>query len=338
MNTRRKCILFLIMGWKVPSSKFRVLAYLPFLEEAGWDYRIIAGGTGLGKKRDILQTAPEFDLVFIQKKLFDPLFLRLLARRNSNIIFDFDDALFAYEPTGKPLRIKKPGTAYTKHLLNRILTQAVHVIVGNANLAKYVESFTRNLTIIPTPVNLSDYKEKTKKGGSVVIGWLGTGRNLIYLKETESVIQTVSKKFPEVEWHILSDRSYSLDGVRIRNVPWNDSTAFGEISRFDIGLNPLSDDAWSRGKCAFKALQYMAAGVPVVASPVGMNAKIVAEGKTGYLAGHTDEWVEALTTLIENENHRCELGRNGRRYVEKNYSVEICWNQLKDVFESHLSV
>ena len=338
MNKPSKRILFLIMGWKVPSSKFRVLTYLPFLKEAGWDYRIVAGGTGLGMKREILHVAPDFDLVFVQKKLFDPLFLRMLARRNSNILFDFDDALFAYEPTGKLLRIKKPGTAYTKHLLNLMLGQAIHVIAGNVNLAEYAESYSRNLTIIPTPVNLSDYKEKTRKGESVVIGWLGTGRNIIYLKDIEDVVQTVSKRFPKVEWRILSDRSYSLNGVRIQNIPWNDSTAFGEISRFDIGLNPLSDDAWSRGKCAFKALQYMAAGVPVVASPVGMNAKIVTEGKTGYLAADTDEWVEALTTLIEGENHRRKLGRNGRRYVEKKFSVEMCWNKLKDVLESHLSV
>ena len=336
MSTRRKRILFLVMGWKVPSSKFRVLAYLPFFEEAGWDYRIVAGGTGLGKKRDILRRVPDFDLVFIQKKLFDPLFLKLLKRRNPNIVFDFDDALFAYEPTGKPLRIKKPGTAYTKHLLNLVLGQAAHVIAGNANLAEYAESFSRKLTIIPTPVNLSDYEEKTKKGESVVIGWLGTGRNLVYLKEIESVIQAVSKKFPKVEWRVLSNQSYSLDGVPIRNIPWDDDTAFGEISRFDIGLNPLFDDAWSRGKCAFKALQYMAAGVPVVASPVGMNTEIVTEGETGYLAGYPEKWVDALTALIKNENLRCKLGRNGRRYVEKNFSVEMCWNKLKDVLESQL--
>ena len=214
------------MGWKVPSSKFRVLTYLPFLKKDGWDYRIVAGGTGLMKKREILRAAPDFDLVFIQKKLFDPLFLNLLARRNPNIIFDFDDALFAYEPTGKPLRLKKPGTPYTKQRLNNVLAQAVHVIAGNANLAEYAESYSRKLTIIQTPVNLSDYIEKTGKDEPIVIGWLGTGRNLVYLREIEGVVQNVSRRFPEVEWRILSDRPYSLDGVPVRNILWDDDTAF----------------------------------------------------------------------------------------------------------------
>lgn len=334
MNGMKKHILFLIMGSNVPSSKFRVLAYLPFLEEMGWDYHIVGGGTGLWMKWKILRMARDVDLVFIQKKLFPSFYLRMLKKRNPNIIFDFDDALFAFEPTRKPLHLKNPGAYYTKRLLHKVLREAGVVIAGNGFLADYAKPYTRKLTIIPTPVRLSDYSSNKKGEGPVVIGWLGTGRNLIYLREIEDVIQRIATRFPEVEWRILSDRSYELDGVAIQNIPWDDSTAMKELSRFDIGLMPLFDDPWSRGKCAFKILQYMAAGIPPVVSPVGMNTEIIQEGVTGYLAEHKEAWLDALTRLIEDDSLRCEMGRNAYRFVRDRFSVEVCWEKLKLVLAS----
>jgi glycosyltransferase involved in cell wall biosynthesis len=336
MNGIKKYILFLIMGRDVPSSKFRVLGYLPFLEEMGWNYRIFAGGTGLWMKWKILKIAGDIDLIFIQKKLFPSFYLRMLKKRNPNIIFDFDDALFAREPTEKPFRLRKPGTRYTKRRLQEVLQLAVHVIAGNRVLAGYAELYTQKLSIIPTPVKLSDYSFNKKGEGPVVIGWLGTGRNLIYLREIESAIQRIATQFPEVEWRILSDRSYELDGVSIRNIRWDDSTAMKELSRFDIGLMPLFNDLWSRGKCAFKILQYMASGIPCVASPVGMNTEIIEEGVTGYLAGNTKEWSDILIRLIRDGDLRRRIGKNARQFVEKEFFVENCWEKLKGVLASYL--
>lgn len=337
MDGNKKLLLFLIMGRNVPSSKFRVLDYLPFLEEMGWNHHIVAGGTGFWMKWKILKMVQNFDLVFIQKKLFPSFYLRMLKRRNPNIIFDFDDALFAREPTEKPFRLMKPGTWYTKRRLREVLQLAVHVIAGNRVLAGYAKLYTQNLSIIPTPVKLSDYSFNKKGEGPVVIGWLGTGRNLIYLREIESAIRRIATQFPEVEWRILSDRSYELDGVAIQNIPWDDSTAMEELSRFDIGLMPLFDDLWSRGKCAFKILQYMASGIPCVASPVGMNTEVIEGGVTGYLAGNTQEWSDILIRLICDGDLRRRIGKNARRFVEKEFFVEDCWEKLKPVLASYLS-
>ena len=333
MRESRKKILFLIMGPHVPSSKFRVRIYLPLIEKMGWRYDILDKGTTLVGKWKILTMASHFQLIFIQKRLYSGFFLRLLRWRNPHILFDFDDALFAKEPTGKPFRLRKPGTRYTKHRLHRVLKKADWVIAGNNFLADYAKPFAPHVVVIPTAVNLSDYPPPKKRKNGVVIGWIGTGRNLVYFQVIRNAIKTVAVQFPQVEWRIISDRTYPMDGVVIRHIPWKEATALMEMSQFDIGLMPLFDDDWSRGKCGFKILQYMAASIPTVASPVGVNTALIQDGVTGYLAGSDTQWVEALTRLIENEPLRLAMGQNSRRFVEAHFSVDTCWEKLQTLLE-----
>lgn len=321
------------MGQDAPSSKFRLLVYLPLLEKMGWGYKIVTGGTV--KKWKILQIAPKYDLIFIQKKLYSSLYLRLLKWRNRNIIFDFDDALFAPGKISKPFRLSGPGTRLTKRRLRLVFGKAEHVIAGNSFLANYAKPFAKKISIIPTPVRLSDYFLREKKSeGRIIIGWIGTGRNVLYLREIEEVMRTISAQFPQVEWRVLSDWTYELERVPIRNIPWDDSTWSEELSCFDIGLMPLTDDDWSRGKSAFKILQYMAVGIPPVASPVGMNSDVIDDGVTGYLAADYNEWVDKLTRLIDDGVLRHRIGGNARRMVEENFSLEACWEKLHAVLES----
>ncbi len=338
MGDERRHILFLIMGRNVPSSKFRVLTYLPLLNEQGWTYDIIAGGMGLIQKFRILKKAPEYRVIFVQKKLMPVHYVRLLRRRNPRLIYDFDDALYALEPTGKRFRMKKPGTAYAKRCLKRIIQAADHVIAGNDTLALHARPLAKNLTVLPTPVVVPEtLPEKKAVEDGPVIGWIGTGRNLVYLDGIRDVIRTVADKYPQARWRVISSEPYRLDGVPIQNVRWEAPTADEALAEFDIGLMPLTDDPWSRGKCAFKVLQYMAAGIPTVASPVGMNTELIREGVTGCLAGESTEWINALTALIDNVALRTRFGKNGYRLVKEGFALDVCWQKMKGVLEPYLN-
>ena len=338
MNDSRQHILFLIMGRNVPSSKFRVLAYLPLLDREGWTYDIVAGGMGLIQKLRILKRAPEYRVIFIQKKLMPVHYVHLLRWRNPRLIYDFDDALYASEPTGKRFRVKKPGAPYTKHCLKRIIQAADHVIAGNDTLALHAGPQAKTMTVLPTPVVVPEMlPDRKAKGDGPVIGWIGTGRNLVYLDGIRDVIRAVAHRYPQVRWRVISSKPYRLDGVPIQNVRWEASTADQALSEFDIGLMPLTDDPWSRGKCSFKVLQYMAAGIPTIASPVGMNTELIRDGVTGCLAGGSVEWMKALTALIDNSALRAQLGKNGYRFVKERFALDVCWEKMKGVLEPYLN-
>jgi len=335
MANPQKRILFRIKGRDTPSSKFRLLVYIPFLEQMGWAINIVDSG-GEWKKLRILLKAPEYNLIFIQKKLYSSLFLQLLKWRNPNIIYDLDDALFARGTIKKPFRLLKSGTYFTKKRLQMVLKKAVHVIVGNSFLANYARSFARKVSIIPTPVRLSDYPSKSKEdNGRVIIGWIGTGSNVPYLDLIAEVMKIISVRYPQVEWRVLSDWTFELEGVPIRNIPWDSSTWIEELSRFDIGLMPLTDSDWSRGKCSFKVLQYMAVGIPSVASSVGMNTEVIEDGVTGFLVANDHEWVNRLALLIEDSRLRRSMGDKARASVAEKYTLETCWEQFRVVLESH---
>lgn len=336
--TGRVDLLFLIMGRNVPSSRTRVLAYLPELERVGWKYELIAGGTGLLAKRSVLEAAGRADAVFVQKKILDPVFLEFLARRNRNVIYDFDDALFADEPTGRRWRIKRPGSLYTRLHLNHTLRRARRVIAGNAYLAEYARRHGGSVSVIPTPVDVAEYHPSRRRqtAGGPVAGWIGTGRNLIYLRRLAPALRAAAAAHPGFRLRVVSDATFELEGVPVENVRWSEAAAPVEVASFDVGLMPLDDDPWSRGKCAYKILQYMAAGVATVASAVGMNREVIEHGSNGYLAGSDAEWADALVGLFGDPDLRARFGRAGRETVDARYSLEACWRLMREALAPYV--
>jgi glycosyltransferase involved in cell wall biosynthesis len=198
------------------------------------------------------------------------------------------------------------------------------VVVGNEYLAAYARGFNDRVTVIPTTIDLDEYlpHETYVDRSPVAIGWSGSRTTLAHLRTLDRVLRQVAAQVP-VRLHVIGTDVYPIEGVEAHVAEWRPDTEIPELSRFDIGVMPLPDEEWARGKCALKALQYMAMGVPTVTSPVGVNADIIRDGENGLLASTEEEWVAKLVALVQDARLREHLGRAGRITVEKEYAASI---------------
>jgi glycosyltransferase involved in cell wall biosynthesis len=328
-----------------PASRFRVLQYLPHLERAGWqvehrpnrpsrywkpsaplrplrsiERRIAVAARRLNRRRDI-NDAAVYDVVFLNRDLQEGeiAWERQLFAGNRNVVFDFDDAIFL-------------GQKRQEHV-GWVCAEARWVTVGNDYLAEFARRFTDHVTVLPTVVEVDRYvPQGALESGigpvgsrQVRVGWLGSD---LSIRETLFA-----------HWDMLGRIQQRLDfdlvvcslprpappsnAVRWRYVPWSPATE-EEISReIDIGIMPLVDDVFQRGKCGLKLLQYMAAGLPVVASPVGANRSIVKHGVTGYLAAGEAEWLDALAELTSSAELRERFGEAGRQRCEADFDLKV---------------
>lgn len=352
---RRKCVLALVesparLGL---SARYRVAQYRPAFRQRGLVLRVSASWPRLDAVHRVppwlapyvklLQCArrlfdafraPLYEAVVIQRELLPGphLFMeRVLRAFSTLLILDVDDALYAApswvsEPTEVRWRAEKFGQ----------LAQMVDIVVaGNADLGSWATAHNPHVEIIPTAFPAFQDDRAQRRTNSVpIIGWIGTWGNLYYLTTLRGALKRLACQ-RDFELRIVCDRPrdrtlLQFDGVNVRFVRWRSRTAHKELCHFDIGLMPLTDDPWARGKCGFKILQYMAAGVPVVASPVGMNTEIVDHGSTGFLAANESEWVQHLQTLLDSPALRASFGAAGRRRIIERYSVEEQGGHLAD--------
>lgn len=328
-------VFFLIEGKSTPSSRFRAYNYSDKLRQAGIYHRIVPIPKNFLVRLFRFLPIVFYDILVIQKKVFhvwELFLLRLLARR---IIYDIDDAVMFLDHRGVPDPTKVRPKRMKRFI--RTVRTADHVITGNHYLVDYIRPYNQQLTIIPTPVNTRQYGVRRYDGGGglaeVIIGWIGTQGNLKYLKMLEKPLVRLSARYPNIRMRIVCDRFIDLDSVPIDRKAWRLEEEATDLQSFDIGVMPLVDDAWTRGKCGFKILQYMGVGIPSVCSPVGVNAEIVQEGVNGYLARTEDEWVEKLSLLIEQEVLRRRVGLKGRELVEAHFSLEVTFPQFAKVLE-----
>jgi glycosyltransferase involved in cell wall biosynthesis len=220
--------------------------------------------------------------------------------------------------------------------LQGIVERTNAVIVGNPYLADMVSPWSHDVTILPTAVDLCRYTMKTpvtSTGGKIVIGWLGTRGNLKHLDEVAPALRRLSTVYPDLVLKVVSDAAVSVDGVSVMYEPWRLDREVESLHSFDIGLMPLRDTPWTQGKCGYKILQYMAVGIPAVASPVGFNRTLIQDGVNGFLAESPDEWYAKLARLIEDPALRGEIGRNGRRTVEERFSLTRYAADLSQVLD-----
>ena len=272
---------------------------------------------------EIVKKVRGADVVFIQKKLFTRPFLAFIRMLNQRIIYDFDDALYTKAPFSEEVSAIGPGSRKTKKRLKYTLKSASTVIAGNAHLAKYSSAFNSNVKLVPTTVLNSDYREIIRrKEEKITIGWIGIADNHFYLKKISKALKAISNKYPDVTIRVISDKPLDIEGIKIDNVKWYIKDYRDHISSFQIGIMPLIDDEWSRGKCAFKLIQYMGAGLPVVASDVGANPSVVTDGVDGFLVSTLDEWVNRLGRLIESRSLRLQMGIAAREKIKEEFSME----------------
>lgn len=263
--------------------------------------------------RDIV---PELRTVFFEK---------LVLRKGAKLIFDFDDAIFL------GARRKK---------LNMIIPLMNHVVAGNTYLAKYAKELSSSVDIIPTVVNTELYALKTKINDSkFVIGWSGSDSTAkVCLPLIRSALEELNKKMDFVFLIISSEDpklDWSIKDIRFKK--WTEETEVEGIAQMDVGLMPLNDTEFERGKCGLKAIQYMATGIPAVVSPVGMNETLVEHQFDGFHAKNTSGWVQALEVLAANPTLRKTMGKRGRAKIEKAYSLHYAVNKWTDLIENRLS-
>jgi glycosyltransferase involved in cell wall biosynthesis len=171
---------------------------------------------------------------------------------------------------------------------------------------------------------------------AVTIGWLGTSKNLYYLNGLTGAMKELMSRYPHARFSVISNGKFQPAGIDVENLSWSLEAEGGWLRSIDVGIMPLEHDDWSKGKCAFKLLQYMAAGLPTVSSPVGMNAEVIQDGVNGLLADSEMEWAEKLSALIEAPQLREDLGNAGRCTVEEKYSLGVCLKRLERILEATL--
>jgi len=268
------------------------------------------------------------DVIYFRGKLFPygpPLLEYLVCWMNPRVIFDIDDAVWEPPAHVNSLFLWLVDFGWTR----KMARCCQHAVVGNETLADYVRPLNPNITVIPTCIDMERHQEKGYgPSNPVVLGWTGLKDNLGYLTPIEPVLRQLAQRHG-VTLHIATGRDYTLDGVVVENARWQLDEEIDYLQQADIGLMPLHDTPRARGKCAFKALQYMAVGTPVVLSPVGMNADVVTDGEDGFLADSPEEREEKLTRLVTDADLRERMGRAARNTVETRYSHTVYYPVLK---------
>ena len=279
---------------------------------------------------DSLRDATRFDAILIYREMFPigpAIVERLLAlRRRPPVIFDFDDAIFlpSVSDANRFIRaLKSPGKVAT------IIRHSDQVIAGNEYLGAYARQFSHAVTVIPTCVDTARFvpvPEAFSGNGSPrepVVGWIGSPTTSRYVRGLARVFRAVRERHPFRLRVSGAGERFDMDGVETEQPPWSLDTEVQLFNTCDIGVYPLRDDEWSRGKCGFKAIEFMACGVPVVAAAVGVNREIVQDGENGFLASSEDEWINKLGRLLASRELRRRFGENGRRTVEARYSLHV---------------
>ena len=278
---------------------------------------------GFWRRATALFRLHRYDFVFIHREaspIGPPVLEWLIAKAfRKKIIYDFDDAIWLPN-TSAANRVAKWLKWHRK--VGSVCRWSHRVSCGNAYLADYARAFNPSVIINPTTIDTEQLHNRVEASNDrLVVGWTGTHSTLQYLEPLIPILLNLERSF-DFEFWVISNQAPKLPLRGFRFLPWRRTSEVADLSHFDIGVMPLADDAWGRGKCGFKALQYMALGISAVISPVGVNAEIVEDGLDGFLCRTPDEWEKTITQLLNNEALRVRAGKAARQKVVRRYSVQ----------------
>lgn len=324
-------IAFLVTRLEKPSARYRVLQYIPLIESAGHVTELFTLGKSVPDRLRLFRKLRNFDIVFLQKKLLSAIEWYILRQSSRRLFYDFDDAVMFRDSGGK-----NPFSFTRKKAFARTARGSDVVIAGNEYLREFASAVNPRTFVVPTSVDMGRYTAKPRTGRSspLVIGWIGSRTTLFYLEKMKKVLDTVYDKYSHVTLKIVSDSFFDCGRMPVIRKQWRYEEEIEDLHSFDIGLMPLTDDPWARGKCGFKLLQYMAVGVPAVCSPVGVNSEIITHGINGLWARDDGEWVRSLGTLIEDHTLRWRMGDMARETVLSRYSAESNCRKIIELFGS----
>lgn len=341
----------------VPGQRFRFEQYMKYLEANGYeldfspllsqeDQKIFhKPGHYFGKFNIVLKglikriqeqlRSKKYDLIFAHRQAFvlgTAYFEKSLGKKIP-MIFDFDDAIWMnnVSEANKKLGFLK-GSAKTSD----IIRYSSLVFAGNEYLANYSRKYNNNVVVVPTTIDTEMYqhKQENSNGQPVCIGWSGSFSTIQHFKRAIPALKKIKEKYGHaVQFRIIGDASYYCEELQTQGMAWKAATEVEDLSKIDIGIMPLPDDEWANGKCGLKGLQYMGLGIPTLMSPVGVNKIIIQNGVNGYLPDTEEEWIEALSLLIENKEQRKKVGDAGRQTVLDKYSVKAWESKYLGYFD-----
>ena len=325
-----------------PSQRFRFEQYIAHLNANGFDCKqafllnakddkvFYAKGNYLGKLWILLKSIyiltveaffKRYDVVYVQREAFmlgSVFFERQFAKR-SKLIFDFDDAIWipAVSANNQSLSFLKDFGKTAK-----IISFSDMVFAGNEYLADYARQYNQNVKIVPTTLDTDYHRPSNVPKEKICIGWCGSFSTIPHFQYAEPILEAIYQKYGDkVYFKVIGDANYKNEKLNIQGVAWSLKEEVSGLSEFDIGIMPLPEDKWTKGKCGFKGLSFMSMAIPTIMSAVGVNKDIIQDGENGFLASSTEEWIEKLSLLVEKADLRKKIGAKGRETVLNQYSV-----------------
>lgn len=331
---------------RAPNQRFRFEQYLDYLREHGFDCQLsylisaeddrvmyrpghyfakaMIGMRAAWRRMKDVWRRNQYDLIFVCREGFltgTTFFEERLAGARAPMIYDFDDAIWHFDVSEANKNIgwmKNPGKTA------RLISIADLVFAGNRYLADYAKHHNERVVIVPTTIDTHEYAQVPfRDREQICIGWSGSITTIRHFDFAVPVLEKLKEKYgARIRFKVIGDGNYVNEKLGVQGIPWKKETELDELADIDIGIMPLPDDEWSKGKCGLKGLQYMALGIATVMSPVGVNTEIIRDGVNGMLAAQQDEWVEKLSALIDNTALRRACAEQGRRTVVEQYSVD----------------
>jgi len=310
----------------------RIEPYLAGLKARGLGSTVVELPKSPWERRPRMREARGADGVLLHRKTLTAWDSAALGR-SGPLIYDFDDAVMV-----QARRPDRPHPARERRFA-RTMRRAALVLAGNPTLARWAQAAgARRIEIVPTGLDTRRYEPKRDYATAwpLRLVWIGSRSTLKQLEPFRAMLEAVGRAIPDAILRIIADAPLQVDGLTVENLPWASDTEAHLLAESDIGIAPLPDTLYTRGKCGFKVLQYMAAGLPVIASPVGASADYVQDGRTGFWAERIEEWVEAVRSLAGDAPLRHAMGRAGRERASAEFDFSVLGPMVCDLIEETL--
>lgn len=344
-----------------PSQRYRFEQYFDFLRENGYECELsyilseaddkafyssgsitqkflITLKSARKRMKDVIRSN-QYDILFVQREAFmtgSSFFEKRFSKSTAKLVFDFDDSIWLLDTSNAN---KMWAWMKSAKKTGQIISVADVIFAGNNYLSDYAKQFNNNVKIIPTTIDTKLFQRKTDYSNSekICIGWSGSLTTIKHFEAALPYLKQIKKKYGDnVFFKVMGDDTYYNKELDIKGIPWASNSEVDVLSSFDIGIMPLPDDQWVKGKCGLKGLSYMALEVPTIMSAVGVNPDIIADGVNGFLASTDEEWMDRLSQLIESFELRRTIGKKGRETVEKYYSYGSQKNNYLNAFNELL--
>lgn len=325
----KKILFITISSGVAASTRVRVDNLIPELEKCEFSATTIRFPKTTRDKWLALKLCSQSDMVFLQKRTPPLFYAKLIRFFSKKLIYDFDDAIY-FKPN-------EPNDSRDLHRMKRfenIIRKADLVIAGNEILANEARNYTYSCRILPSAVENRNIPVKNYDitNPKFIIGWVGGEINLPCLEQLSTVLQQLAKRH-EIQLRVISSKTVDIPGIETLFIPWNEKTQEIEIAQFDVGIMPLNDYPHTRGKCAYKALQYMAAGVPPIVSDVGVNSQVVKHGECGFVVQELSDFGIFIEKLIMDRSLIRQMGEAAKDKIDKQFSVEYIGKKLAELLK-----